>query len=113
MSNLKEIKDIPIFMYVENNNGYIIDESEVKNFDKFKNVPIINHININDEEIEEKVVGVVMSATRLEFPYVYGDVTVFDDLNFMKFKNYQIQCTGFNSEEIKLTNVDILAIELE
>jgi len=42
MSKLKEIKDVPIFMYGENSNGYRIDESEVSNFDKFKNVPIIN-----------------------------------------------------------------------
>lgn len=113
MANLKEIKDIPIFMYGKNDNGYSIDESEVINFDKFKNIPIVNHIKIGDDCSDEKIVGVVINATRLEFPYLYGDVMLLDNFNFTKFKNYQIQCAGFNSEEMKLTNVDILAIELE
>lgn len=108
---MKEIKNIPIFMYGENANGYIIDESEVSNFEKFKNVPIINHIG--NEEMGENVIGVVMSATRLEFPYVYGDVAVYRNLSFTKFKNSQIQCECFDKESMKLTNVDILVIELE
>ena len=110
---MKEIKDIPIFMYGENANGYIIDESEVSNFYKFKNAPIMNHIKTSNEYTDELVVGVVTNVTKLEFPYVYGDVMVFDYLDFTKFKNYQIQCEGFNNENMKLVNVDILAIELE
>lgn len=116
MNQLKEIKDIPIFMYGENDNGYIIDVLEIEDFKKFENAPIVNHIKTDtDTDLKEEIVGWVIEATRLEFPYVYGNIFVHEEFNFTKFKNYQINCevVGNLFGENYLTNIDIMAIELE
>ena len=116
MIKTKEIKDISIFLYGENANGYIIDKSQIEDFSKFENVPIVNKIKERkDEEFEQKIIGVVKNATRIEYPYVYGDIVVFDEFKLTKFRNYEVNCDVERDEiGIKyLVNVEILSIELE
>lgn len=118
---MKELKDVQIFMYGESPNGFVIPESEMLDFSKFKNVPILESIGDYSPEmidgvtkfaLTEKVVGQVIEATKLEFPYVYGNILVCDELVYDKFKNYQIQYDEIQDGLI-LKNVWILGIELK
>lgn len=112
---MKEINDIKIFMYGENPNRFTISESEIIDFNKFKGVPIIQNLGLDDNEcngeMAEKVIGLVIEATRIDFPYVYGNIKVEDYITYSTFKNYEIQCEISDNNE--LLNIKILSIELE
>lgn len=118
-----KLNDVIIFRAGENPNGIFITEDAINDLEKFKNKPIVNKIyGTRDywecESDKENVIGVILEATRIEFPYVYGNIAIFEDefdkLNTMK--NYEIQLDLGEKEEgniLRVNEFDLMAIEME
>lgn len=117
-----KLNDVIIFRAGENPNGIFITEDAIKDLEKFKNKPIVNKIYGYQNDCEcksekENVIGVILEATRIEFPYVYGNIAIFEDdfdkLNTMK--NYEIQLDlGEKTDDVfRVDKFDLMFIEME
>lgn len=97
---MQTIKDIPIFPFGTSPNGsYISKEAVEKALDSFINIPIFSYDESDKYNIFNSPIGIITKITRIEEPFVYGDVVLFKDLETMnKFKNYEIQMDNYHKE---------------
>lgn len=116
-----ELKDVIIFRAGENPNGVYITEKAISDLKQFNNVPILNKIcgyqNDFDDKIKnEKVIGWIYKATRIDFPYIYGDILVEEEFKNVKtMKNYEIQLDLGEKENgvFVVDKFDLMSIEME
>jgi hypothetical protein len=109
----KVIENVPIFKYGENANGGIIPESEVSDLRQFGGVVIVDHIDGDlREDFLSRPVGVVLKATRLKYPFVYGRVAIEEGFRAIGFANYEVEIGKIDERRGIYSDLKVLAIEL-
>lgn len=101
---MRIIENVPIFHYGASVNGFTIPEETVRKcIDIFKDVPIFIKEENDLFNKENNVIGVVNEVTNIKEPFVYGDITVFNDEKVEKFFNYDILVIDSHEEnEIRI-----------
>jgi hypothetical protein len=97
---MKEYKSIKIFQYGKNENEAFISEGSVNNaIGTFANKPIMIFNTTDKYNKKNLPVGYITKVTKIEFPYVYGDVSIFkDDVKLGKFRNYGVEVLENHTE---------------
>ncbi|WP_297419340.1 hypothetical protein [Clostridium sp.] len=97
---MRKYKNIPIFQYGQNeNNGYITKEAVIKTKNTFINAPVMIY-DENDKynKNNPRIIGLIKEVTKIEFPFVYGDVILKDNLDLGRFRNYSIDVKESHEE---------------
>lgn len=110
---MQRICNVKILFYGENANGFSIEEKEILDLNKFKNVPVLKNIESNYKCGKTELIGLIEEATKIEDFYVYGNVILYDDreIKHLDFKNYEISVERVEGQS--LIGVNILGIEFE
>lgn len=67
--------------------------------DTFKGKPIFIKDETDLFNKENNVIGIVNEVTDIKEPFVYGDISIFNDENVEKFFNYGIQVKESHDED--------------
>lgn len=101
-TEMKKIKNIPVFQYGTNSNGiYISKEIVEKAVGTFKDAPIIDY----REKYDGAPIGIIKDVVNIENNFVYADVLVMGDIELGDFYNYEIQVGEYHQED-KATVID-------
>jgi hypothetical protein len=93
---MKEFKNIPIFQYGMNPNGYYISKEVVeKAVETFKNAPVIDY----REDYNGAPIGIVKDVVNIENDFVYADVLMMGDIEVGDFYNYEIHVDKYHQED--------------
>lgn len=96
---MKTIENKMIFQYGMNPNKVCVTEEALKDaLENFVNVPVMPYKEDDKYNIENHPIGIISRVNNFDNPYVYGDITLYQDINLGEFKNYGVQVEEHHEE---------------